>query len=136
MSVSREFRAHIVDLLGVRFGPIEDRRMFGGAGLFRDGLMFGLIFDDTLYLKTDAKNRAMFEDAGLEPLQPFPEKKRQVLSYCRAPDDALDDLDELAPWIKGALEAALRAGARKAARTAGTPAHTARRVNPIVSRDQ
>jgi DNA transformation protein len=103
----------VVDLLEARVGPVEDRAMFGGVGLFRDGLMFALLFDDTLYLKTDACTQGDFEAAGLEALQPFPTKKRQVLSYHRAPDDALDDPDGLVPWVEGAMEAARRAARRK-----------------------
>jgi TfoX/Sxy family transcriptional regulator of competence genes len=33
---------HIVDLMG-RFGAVQTRPMFGGHGLFRDGLMFAIL---------------------------------------------------------------------------------------------
>lgn len=48
-------------------GPIQARRMFGGHGLFRDGLMFGLVADDVLYLKADAQSSTLFESRGLTP---------------------------------------------------------------------
>jgi DNA transformation protein len=32
------------------FGFVTARRMFGGAGIYRDGMMFALIADDVLYL--------------------------------------------------------------------------------------
>ena len=41
-------------------GPVSVRRMFGGAGVFKDGLMFALLSDDVIYLKTDAALRAAF----------------------------------------------------------------------------
>ena len=60
MPASSGFYAHLVDLME-SFGPVTVRRMFGGAGVFRDGVMFGLIADDTLYLKADRHNRGDFE---------------------------------------------------------------------------
>ena len=44
MTAEREFATHVVDLLDA-FGPCEARRMFGGFGIFREGLMFALIAD-------------------------------------------------------------------------------------------
>ena len=48
-------------------GPITIRRMFGGAGIFLDGVMFGLIADDLIYLKVGESNKQDFIDAGMEP---------------------------------------------------------------------
>ena len=59
-----EFVDHLADLFEA-FGPVTVRRMFGGHGVFRDGLMFALVVDDALYLKADEQNRAMFESCGL-----------------------------------------------------------------------
>ena len=55
MSISlrqKEFVEHIVDLSQV-IGPVYSKRMFGGHGIFLDGIMFGLVFRDTFYLKVD-----------------------------------------------------------------------------------
>ena len=41
--------------------------MFGGHGLYARGVMFGLLDDDELFLKTDALTRARFVDAGCRP---------------------------------------------------------------------
>ena len=49
------------------FGPVAVRRMFGGAGVYCDGLMFGLVSDDTLYFRVDDGNRGAFEAEGLSP---------------------------------------------------------------------
>jgi DNA transformation protein len=115
MTASPAFRAFVRDLLDP-FGAVDDRAMFGGAGVYVDGLMIALIAQDTLHLKTDAETRAAFEAAGLEPFQPF-DHKPMVMSYHRAPEEALDDPDALRPWIEGALAAARRAAARKRPRT-------------------
>lgn len=108
MPASPEYRAFIADLLAP-MGPVKVRRMFGGAGVFLDGLMFGLIKDDELYFKVDDGNRADFEDAGEEPWR-YQRKGRKpvALSYYRAPDALYDDPEELQSWARQAFEAALR----------------------------
>lgn len=90
------------------FGPISVRRMFGGYGVYRDGLMFGLVQGDVLYLKADRENQASFTDAGLEAFQ-YEQKGRAVrLSYFQAPPAILDDPAEAAVWARRSSEAAFR----------------------------
>ncbi len=49
------------------FGPIAAKRMFGGFGIYHDGLMFALVADDELYLKADKQSIPEFETKGLGP---------------------------------------------------------------------
>ena len=63
MTISREYLQHVLEMLEP-LGGIRSRRMFGGAGIYRDGTMFGLIADDELYLRTDDINRPDFEAEG------------------------------------------------------------------------
>ena len=58
-------RWHIVDLLQF-IGPIESKSMFGGFGVFLEGLMFGLIVGSELYLRVDSQSRQDSEDLGLQ----------------------------------------------------------------------
>jgi DNA transformation protein and related proteins len=95
------------------FGPIQTRRMFGGWGIYHDGLMFGLYAAGRLYLKTDAQNVAQFEAAGSEPFTYMQRDKAVKLSYWSAPEAVLDDRDEARVWARTAFEAALRAQAAK-----------------------
>ena len=81
--------------------------MFGGAGVFLDGLMFGLIADDTLYLKVDDRNRADFEALSLPPFTYSKNGKDFAMSYCLAPADILEDPHDLVAWARKAFEAAL-----------------------------
>ena len=67
MAVSASFREFVFEQLSV-VGPVSLRSMFGGAGVFRDGLMFGLVVADTLYLKADEESRCRFEEEGMAPL--------------------------------------------------------------------
>lgn len=96
------------------FGSINTRRMFGGHGVYHHGLMFGLVADDTLYLKTDAGNLHFFAAESLGPFE-FTSKDGRTtkLSYYRAPDEILDDRELAATWARRAYDAALRAQATK-----------------------
>jgi DNA transformation protein and related proteins len=96
------------------WGAVTAKSMFGGWGLYREGLFFALVADDVLYLKTDDETRAAFEAQQLEP---FVFRTRDgtgtAMSYRRAPDEALENPEEMARWARLAYEAALRAAARK-----------------------
>ena len=92
-------------------GPVQIKRMFGGAGGYADGLMFLLIADDAIYLKTDDALRAELREEGSEPFIWIPDggprKGEHVeMGYWRLPDSALDDPDEAASWGRKALAVA------------------------------
>jgi DNA transformation protein len=108
MTASGEFLDFIKEQLA-GFGPVTIRRMFGGAGIYRDGLMFALIADETLYLKADGASRSEFESLGLPPFS-FAAKgaKKVIMSYWRAPEVCLDDPDQMTEWAGKAFAAALR----------------------------
>lgn len=94
------------------FGHITLRRMFGGHGVYHDGLMFGLVIDEALYLKCDPLIATDFEAEGLEPFTYSDRNgRRAVMSYRRAPDALFDDPDLAAQWARKAFAAALRAQA-------------------------
>ncbi len=107
MIQARELAAHVVDLLA-DFGPCEARRMFGGFGIFHQGLMFALIADDILYLKADDDNRASFEAAGCERFSYYKQEREYRLSYYTAPEDFFDDPAARGQWARSAFDAALR----------------------------
>ena len=90
------------------FGPITTRRMFGAHGIYHDGLMFGLLAQGRLYLKTDAVNLPAFVAAHSEPFGFLQRGKPVKLSYWSAPDFLLDDREQAAAWAHGAFAAALR----------------------------
>jgi DNA transformation protein len=115
MTASDGFIAYVRDLLD-DLRPIAVRRMFGGAGIFREGLMFALILDDTLYLRADDSNRGDFEAEGLTPFSYETKSGRNtILSYWRCPDRLFDDPDEMAVWARKALAAARKAAAKPVA---------------------
>lgn len=90
------------------FGPVQSRKMFGGYGLFHDGLMFGLVADDTLYLKADDTNATHFESRGLDQFEYDKGNKAVKMSYYLAPEELFDDRGLAAEWAARSYEAALR----------------------------
>lgn len=113
MARRHEFLDHVLELLGP-LGHVTARRMFGGNGLYCDGVFFGIILDGTLYLKADELNRGEFERAGSEIFSYSRRGRRATLGFFRAPDEAMDAPHLMAPWGRSALAAALRARARPA----------------------
>ncbi|MFZ5723791.1 MAG: TfoX/Sxy family protein [Pseudomonadota bacterium] len=109
------------------FGTIALRRMFGGHGVYHQGLMFGLVADDVLYLKADADSVHHFEQAGLPSFEYVTDDRTVRMSYYRAPDDIFDDRELAAQWARRAFDAALRAQARKPAAKKGAPARKGRK---------
>ena len=75
-----EFTRYLQEVFEL-FGPISARKMFGGYGIYHQGLMFGLVADDTLYLKADAQNVAFFEELGLGPFEYHKQGKVMKMSY-------------------------------------------------------
>ncbi len=107
-SADGEFVAWLVERLAA-LGAVRARRMFGGWGIFLDGLMFALVADERLYLKCDDGNRAGFIAEDL-PAFHYPRGGKMIeLSYRLAPDEALEDDALLLDWSRGAVAAALRA---------------------------
>lgn len=99
---------YIRDIFSV-FGSVTVRRMFGGAGIYADGVMFALVADEVIYLKADDETASAFEQEGLEPFTYSKKPGRQaVMSYRRMPDRCYDDPDELARWASRAIAAANR----------------------------
>ena len=106
MPISDEFIHYVIDQLST-WGDVSARKMFGGAGLYCDGVMFGLIADDVAYLKVDDSNRKDFVKAGSSPFNPYPDKvKTAVMSYYEIPADVVENPDQLAEWAQRSLAVA------------------------------
>jgi DNA transformation protein len=104
-------------------GPVSVRRMFGGAGVFKDGLMFALLADDVIYLKTDVAFRAELEAEGCEPfIWTRPSDGKQTdMGYVSLPPDAMDEAELASEWGRKAFAVALAAKAKSANRAGQTP---------------
>jgi DNA transformation protein len=99
VAVENEFINYLLELLEP-LGSVEARPMFGGFGIYRQDLMFGLVSQDTFYLKADEKNRADFEGRGLPRFTYKRKGKELSMSYYQAPPEAMDNADKLGPWAR------------------------------------
>jgi DNA transformation protein and related proteins len=109
MPVSPAYKAFVQDLLS-EFGPVSIRNMFGGAGIYADGVMFAILVDDTLYLKTDALSARDFAAEGKGPFTYRAKGRAPVaMSYWEVPERLLDDPEELVAWARRAHAVALAA---------------------------
>jgi len=114
MAVSDTFRTYVLEQLARLRPDVRARAMFGGVGLYAGERIFGLIDGDVIYLKVDDGNRGEFEKVGMGPFRPFG-PGGEVMQYYELPEGALDEPDELRPWVEGAIEVSARAKGRKKA---------------------
>jgi DNA transformation protein len=102
------------DDLFAPFGKVKLRRMFGAEGLFRDGLMFGIVYQERIYFKTSEDSRQAFIAEGASPLYyKFKNAEGVLTSYYELPDRLYDDPDELTEWARTAFAVARNKSAVK-----------------------
>lgn len=129
------FHEYVKELF-VGVGPIQIKRMFGGAGGYADGVMFLLLGNDTIHIKVDDALKVELRDEGSGPFEWTPQNGPRAgetidLGYWRLPDSALDDLDEAATWGRKALVVAKAKAAAKLKKVATkkAPTKTAKKAN-------
>jgi DNA transformation protein len=133
MTVSADYLQYVLDQLAP-LGDVSARRMFGGAGLYCDEFFFGLIADDTLYLRVDDSNRDDYSARGAAAFRPYADRPHLSMSYFEAPAEVLDDARQLIEWARRSVAVAQRAPPRtkkkarpaRAQRTDGPAQRTAR----------
>ncbi len=114
MGVSRSYRDFVLEQLG-RVTPVTGKGMFGGVGIYAQGVFFALIAEDQLYFKVDEATRRAFEQRGMEPFRPFGEES--AMGYYEVPADVVEDAHQLESWMRKAIEVATRARHGKAKAT-------------------
>jgi len=99
-------------------GKVSVRRMFGGHGLYLDGLFVAIVADGRPFFKADAHTEADFLAAGCTPFIFESRGKSIPSSYWSVPESALDSAEDMRPWARRAIAAALRKPAVTAAKKA------------------
>ena len=95
-------------------GRVTVRRMFGKTGVFCDGVMFGMVTENTLYFRVDDQNRVTFREAEAFPPLNYAKKGGIIdLSFWRVPERLFDEPDEFITWAQAALAAARRVAAKR-----------------------
>lgn len=110
MAFTPDYRASVENLLSAVV-PITSRAMFGGVGIYGEGLFFALIAEDRLYFKVDDSNRDDFECAGMSPFFPF--DSPTPMHYWELPPGVLEKPQELKVWVDKALTVAAKKGKKK-----------------------
>ena len=111
--VSPDFRDYALEQIRRAIpAAITHRAMFGGVGVYADGVFFALMAEDLLYLKVDDRTRADFEARGMGPFLPYDDPDRPMRGYYQLPGEVLEDPSELAPWLEKAVDVARRAKKR------------------------
>jgi DNA transformation protein len=117
VAVKPQYLAYVLEQLE-GLGNVSSRRMFSGAGLYRDGLFFGLIHDDTLFFKTGASNNAAYQARNMPRFMPPVNRPMGPMGYHQVPADIIEDAEALAAWAREAVAVALAAQVAKAAKSA------------------
>jgi len=116
----KEFVAYVVELMQ-SIGPVRAKAMFGGHGIFLEDLMFALVADSVLFLKVDKQTENNFKVKELEAFTYMKNGKEFNMSYFQAPEEVLEEGEEMSYWANMAYSAALR-GASKKQKTRISPA--------------
>ena len=98
----------------VALGPIEIKRMFGGAAVYANGLIFALLDDGVVWLKVDDETELALRAAGSRQFTyPMKDGRTASLPYWSLPEAAVDDPDEAVTWARASVAAAIRKAAKK-----------------------
>jgi DNA transformation protein len=106
LKVSEAFKSFVLDQLQ-ELDDVTPRSMFGGVGLYHNGVFFGILARDRLYLKVGDANRADYERAGMPAFKPYSDR-RGSMRYFEVPVDVLESAPELAVWARKAITVARR----------------------------
>ena len=103
-----DFIYHLQDLLRHDFGDVTVRRMFGGYGLYHQGIFWGLADQDVLYVKADSRTENEFSKEGLSRFSYEKKGKTIYLNFWTVPEESLEDGTELAHWASLGYQAGVR----------------------------
>lgn len=103
MSVSENYKLFVIDQLS-GLGTVTSKHMFGGVGLYAEGLFFALIDDDVLYFKVDDSNKTMYEELEMGPFRPYNDSRS--MNYYEVPADVIEDREQLQEWALKSIDIA------------------------------
>ncbi len=115
MKNSESFLGHVADLLEP-VGGVTVKKMFGGAGAFRQGLMIACIASDVLYLRASGERAETLKAQGMGQFVPHFKGKpnpKMSMPYFQVPESLMDDADGLHEHALAAFEDALAADRKK-----------------------
>ena len=106
MTVNPDVAEWARDMFGA-LGDISVKAMFGGAGIYCDGVMFALIGrDDVVYLKAEGVLASALAAGGSKPFTYLRDGAPRTMGYWRIPDEGLDDPEQACLWASRSLDIA------------------------------
>jgi DNA transformation protein and related proteins len=102
LAVSASYKQFVLDQFE-ELGDVTPRAMFGGIGLYRRGVFFGIIARDVLYLKVDDSTREEYVRRGMKPFKPYP-NRATTMRYYAVPLSIVESPVELARWARKAIQ--------------------------------
>jgi DNA transformation protein len=114
MSKNSGFYEYVMEDVLEEFSGITSKRMFGGFGFYKDGVIFGIIAEGKLYFKVGESNQKDYEAFGSAPFT-FPMKngKTTTISYWELPQQVMEDKALLAAWIEKSLQESISSKKKK-----------------------
>lgn len=103
-----EFAQFCLEMMAL-LAPVSAKRMFGGYGIYKNGVMFALIVNDVLYLKANPNTKSLFIEKRLEPFSYQKQGKTHTIAYYQCPEEAFDDETIMFEWAKTAYLVAVQA---------------------------
>jgi len=109
MPRDNSFKDYIVeDVLG-HIDGITSKGMFGGWGIYLEGIIVGLIIDGELYLKADKELVAKYKKIGLYTFT-YTGSKNKVyeMNYVSVPEETMEDREAIKERIYESFEISKR----------------------------
>lgn len=110
--MKNEFVNYVLDLLSPH-GNIRARAMFGGYGIYKDGIIAGIIIQDELYFKADKESATDYEAAGSRPFSYLSNGKMVKMSYWLVPLDIMEDEKLIGEWLERSWRISFEAKRKK-----------------------
>lgn len=109
MGSSKDYAKYVTEDLMSEIDGISARAMFGGFGMYKDGIIFGLIVENQLYFKVDETTMEKYKKLGGKPFEYEMRGKVSAMPYWLVPETILDNVEELRMWVEEAAEISLKA---------------------------
>jgi len=83
--------------------------MFGGYGIYKNGIIFAIIAHDELYFKVDQSNIDLYKKQGSEAFT-FETKGKvsTMISYWKVPLIIMEDETQLKDWVEQSYNISLK----------------------------
>lgn len=114
MKKDQSFHDYVIHDVLKNIPDITSQAMFGGWGIYKDGIIFALIADGELYFKVDDSNRCDFERLGSHPFVYSQGKHKQTtMSYWLLPEEIMANETELPQWIERSVNVSKQSKQKK-----------------------